>query len=64
MLSEFQVVERDSAIIDGSQGIGFEQTHREIQRFKSREDHNYQSLLVWIRDWVEKARQEALSKYS
>lgn len=58
--SELQVVEKDSAVIDGSQKIGFEKQHRDIQRFVSREDENYQDMLFWIRNWVEKVKERTL----
>lgn len=58
--SELQVVEKDSAVIDGSQKIGFEKQHRDIQRFVSREDENYQDMLFWIRNWVEKVKKRTL----
>ena len=56
------MVDKDSAVIDGSQNIGFERKHRDIHRFASREDEDYQDILVWIRKWVEKAKETALSK--
>jgi hypothetical protein len=43
------VVERGSAVIDGSEAIGFEAKHRELQRFASREDNGYKSVLFWLR---------------
>lgn len=51
-----QVVDKDSAVIDGPQKIGSEKGHRDIQRFRSREYEDYQDLLVWIRRWLERRR--------
>ncbi|XHF98814.1 hypothetical protein AWENTII_002351 [Aspergillus wentii] len=46
------VVERYSAVIDGSTEIAFETKHRGLQRFTSRNDENYQKILCYIRGWV------------
>ncbi|KAI9855300.1 MAG: hypothetical protein M1813_009839 [Trichoglossum hirsutum] len=51
------VVEKDSAVIPGSEVIGFEESHRKLQRFPSREDHNYKALLFWIRNMLAKTTQ-------
>lgn len=56
--SVLQVVEEDSAVIDGSRKIGFETKHREIQRFLSRDDENYEDILLAIRNWVEDGRKK------
>lgn len=50
--SEFQVVDKESAIIDGSHKIGLETDHRNIQRFHNKEDEDYKSILYWIRKWL------------
>ena len=62
ILSNLQVVDKDSAIIDGSHKIGFETDHRNMQRFPSREDEDYKNILDWISGWVKQAKQEAHSK--
>jgi len=59
-ISELQVVEKDSAVIDGSQKIGFEKKHRDVQRFESPEDEDYQDMLIWIRKWVEEGKERTL----
>lgn len=46
------MVDEDSAVIDGSQKIGFEKKHRDLQRFASRDDEDYQDILRSIRDWI------------
>jgi hypothetical protein len=53
-----QVVDKDLAVIDGAQKIGYEKRHRDIQRFRSREDEDYQDLLVWIRRWLGKGEEK------
>ena len=53
-----QVVDKDSAVIDGSQKIGSDKRHRDIQRFRYREDEDYQGVLVWIRRWLEKGEEK------
>ena len=57
-----QVVDKDSAIIDGSHKIGFETDHRNMQRFPNQEDEDYRNILVWIRHWMGQANEEAHSK--
>ncbi|KAH0538071.1 hypothetical protein FGG08_005333 [Glutinoglossum americanum] len=56
------VVEKDSAVIDGSRKIGLEQRHRDVQRFVSRNDENYQDVLWWIRRWVEKLKERTSAR--
>ena len=53
-----QVVDKDSAVIDGSRNIGSDKRHRDIQRFRYREDEDYQGVLVWIRRWLEKGEEK------
>lgn len=48
------MVGKESAVIDGSEEIGFEEKHRGLQRFTSREDKSYKSLLFWIKKMLEK----------
>lgn len=62
ILPNLQVVDKNSAIIDGSHKIGFETVHRNLQRFSNRDDENYQDILSWIRDWANKAKKEADGK--
>ena len=62
ILFKSQVVDKDSAIIDGSHKIGFETDHRNMQRFPNQEDEDYRNILVWIRRWIEHAKEEAYSK--
>ena len=62
ILLSLQVVDKDSAIIDGSHKIGFETDHRNMQRFSSQGDEDYRKILVWIRRWMEHAKEEAHSK--
>ena len=62
MLSILQVVDKDSAIIDGSHRIGFETDHRNMQRFADREDQDYRNILGWIHSWVKQAKKEAQSE--
>jgi hypothetical protein len=57
-----QVVEKDSAVIDGSQKIGFDENHRNIQRFPSRSDPNYLDVLIWLRMWAKSCEESASSK--
>ena len=54
-----QVVDKDSAIIDGSHKIGFETDHRNMQRFSNQGDEDFRNILVWIRRWMEQAKEEA-----
>lgn len=49
-----QVVDKYSAVIDGSYPIGFEQNHRSIQRFASTTDPNYRDIVRLIRTWAGK----------
>ena len=60
--TNLQVVEKESAVIDGSHKIGVEKTHRNIQRFDSRSDENYRNILFWIQGWANKAKENALGK--
>lgn len=46
------MVDEDSAVIDGSQKIGFEKKHRDLKRFASRDEEDYQDILRFIRDWI------------
>ena len=62
-LITFQVVKRDSAVIDGAQVIGSEKGHRDIQRYASRNDSDYQDILVWIQKWVEEETQSKLGMH-
>jgi hypothetical protein len=57
-----QVVEKNSAVIDGSHSIGFEKKHRDIQRFEAQEDANYQDILIYIRRWIEKCKERSEGK--
>ncbi|PYH94026.1 hypothetical protein BO71DRAFT_380246 [Aspergillus ellipticus CBS 707.79] len=50
------VVERESAVIDGCDEIGFESQHRGLQKYKSRKDERYQFILGRIRCWVEEIK--------
>lgn len=43
--STLQVVDEESAIIDGSYMIGFEIDYRSIQRFPSQKDKDYEKIL-------------------
>ncbi|KAK6336188.1 hypothetical protein TWF696_001751 [Orbilia brochopaga] len=54
------VVDKDSAIIDGSRRVGFETQHHGIQRFLSQYDENYQHILFWIRKWIQESNQDSL----
>jgi len=56
------VVEKDSAVIDGSWKIGFEKKHRDIQRVTSHEDKDYQDMLYWIKEWLKEAKEKTLGK--
>ena len=51
--SSLQVVDRTSAVIDGSHDIGFEKGHRDIQRYASADDEDYKDLVQWIRKWTD-----------
>jgi hypothetical protein len=62
-LITFQVVERDSAVIDGSRTIPSEKGHRDIQRYASRDEHEYQVILFRIREWVEEEKQRKLGMH-
>ena len=62
ILSNLQAVDKDSATIDGSNHIGFETDHRNMQRFSNREDEDYKNIVGWIRKWTEKAQKEADGK--
>lgn len=53
-------MEENSAIIDGSDRIGFERKHHEIKRFESREDENYQDILIYVRRWIDQIKDRAL----
>ncbi|PWY83619.1 hypothetical protein BO70DRAFT_379376 [Aspergillus heteromorphus CBS 117.55] len=46
------VVQRDSAVIDGCDEIGFESNHRGIQKYQSRRDQRYQDILERIQRWI------------
>ncbi|KAE8154565.1 hypothetical protein BDV25DRAFT_102857 [Aspergillus avenaceus] len=46
------VVDRDSAVIDGSEVVGFERQHFDLQRFRSREDPHYTDVIHYIRGWI------------
>ncbi len=45
-------MKRDSAEIDGSQKIASDKGHRDIQRFASPNDPDYQGILSRIKKWV------------
>lgn len=46
------MVDKDSAIIDGSQQIGFDTDHRSLKNFPSRDDERYQDVLKWLHEWA------------
>ncbi|RDW73350.1 hypothetical protein BP6252_07257 [Coleophoma cylindrospora] len=46
------VVERHSAVIDGSQSFGSEGKHRDIQRYAARDNEDYQDILSYIRERI------------
>ncbi|RDW87439.1 hypothetical protein BP5796_03133 [Coleophoma crateriformis] len=46
------VVERHSAVIDGSQSFGSDGKHRDIQRYATRDDGDYQDILNYIRERI------------
>ncbi|KAH0829766.1 ribonuclease p/mrp subunit [Fonsecaea pedrosoi] len=52
-ISVTQVVDRNSAVIDGSREIGFEKGHLDIQRFASADDENFRDLVQWIKKWTD-----------
>jgi hypothetical protein len=58
-----QVVEKRSAVIDGSKQIGFDKKHRDIQRFESLDDDYYQDILWWLKKWVEVSKTITLGEY-
>jgi hypothetical protein len=58
-----QVVEKMSAVIDGSKQIGFDKRHRDIQSFQSWKDEYYQDILWWLQKWVEESKKITLGKY-
>ena len=53
------MVDEASAVIDGSEKIGIEKEHREMQRFTSQEDKDYKDMLWYIRKWVKSSQQLA-----
>ena len=57
-----QIVDKESAVIDGSHAIGFETDHRSMQRFSDREDEDYKNIRDWISGWIREAEEEADSK--
>ncbi|KIW77089.1 hypothetical protein Z517_09535 [Fonsecaea pedrosoi CBS 271.37] len=56
-ISVTQVVDRNSAVIDGSREIGFEKGHLDIQRFASADDENFRDLVQWIKKWTDNEEQ-------
>ena len=54
------MVQRESAIIDGAQKMGFEKGHRDMQRYASRDDPDYKDILDWIKERVGEERQTRL----
>jgi hypothetical protein len=56
----FQIVEEDSAVIDGSIKIASEKAHRDIQRYASREEQEYRDILGHMQRWAEEEKQHKL----
>ena len=50
-----QVVDKESATIDGAHNMGFETDHRNMQRLQ---DEDYQKILEPINKWAEEAKEE------
>jgi len=48
----FQLVSKDSAIIDGSKLIRHDKPHRSLQRFRSVNDEGYRDLLFYLKAWA------------
>lgn len=57
-----QVVDQESAVIDGSHRIGSERDHRNMQKFGDEMDDDYNNILSWISKWVGEAKKEADGK--
>lgn len=53
------MVDEASAVIDGSEKIGIEKRHREMQRFTSPNDKDYKDMLWYIRNWITSSQQLA-----
>ena len=62
ILHDRQLVDEESATIDGAQNIGFEKSHRELQRIDSPESPEYRDLHSQIHEWIMNVKKEIDSK--
>ena len=58
----YKIVDKESAIIDGSQVKGFDKSHRNIHRFSSQNDIDYRTLVHYIQSWMNEIKREYLYK--
>lgn len=57
------MVDKDSAVIDGSYEIGFKKKHRDMQRFETAKEDDYQDILLYLRQWIESISKRTSGTY-
>ncbi|KAF8523952.1 hypothetical protein BU17DRAFT_85441 [Hysterangium stoloniferum] len=60
-ISITHVVDKESAVIDGSLNIGFVEKHRGIQKL-SQKDDNYNAILLTLTRWVQEVADSSLKR--